>query len=197
MSGVCCKRKPRTWNGWRRRFRCGPSSAQHVQRVGLVRAGGDGSCGQEANRLLGGHADSALLIDESGCPKQGTHSVGVARQWCGQLGKVENCQVGVFAALSRGTGVTLIDERLFLPEAWTNDPARCQAAGSNFSITHGTASAADARSRTISGKGGSHQPARSGRSGSPRTRSRVSGRSSSGSQRCRGSVAPSHCAFRR
>ena len=84
---------------------------------------------QEANRLLGGHADSALPIDESGCPKQGTHSVGVARQWCGQLGKVENCQVGVFAALSRGTGVTLIDERLFLPEAWTNDPARCQAAG--------------------------------------------------------------------
>ena len=55
--------------------------------------------------------------------------MGVARQWCGQLGKVENCQVGVFAALSRGTGVTLIDERLFLPEAWTNDPARCQAAG--------------------------------------------------------------------
>ena len=84
---------------------------------------------QEANRPLGGHADSALLIDESGCPKKGTHSVGVARQWCGQLGKVENCQVGVFAALSRGTGVTLIDERLFLPEAWTNDPARCQAAG--------------------------------------------------------------------
>jgi SRSO17 transposase len=84
---------------------------------------------QEANRLLGGHADSALLIDESVCPKKGTHSVGVARQWCGQLGKVENCQVGVFAALSRGPDVTLIDERLFLPGAWTNDPARCQAAG--------------------------------------------------------------------
>jgi SRSO17 transposase len=84
---------------------------------------------QEANRLLGGHADSALLIDESGVPKKGTQSVGVGRQWCGQLGKVENCQVGVFAALSRGTNVTLIDERLFLPEAWTNDPARCQAAG--------------------------------------------------------------------
>ena len=84
---------------------------------------------QEANRLLGGHADSALLIDESGCPKKGMQSVGVARQWCGQLGKVENCQVGVFAALSRGPDVTLIDERLFLPEAWTNDPARCRAAG--------------------------------------------------------------------
>ncbi|MFZ1642360.1 MAG: IS701 family transposase [Candidatus Contendobacter sp.] len=84
---------------------------------------------QEANRRLGGHADSSLLIDESGCPKKGTQSVGVARQWCGQLGKVENCQVGVFAALSRGTEVTLIDERLLLPEAWTSDPARCQAAG--------------------------------------------------------------------
>ncbi|MBK8535670.1 MAG: transposase [Candidatus Competibacteraceae bacterium] len=79
---------------------------------------------QEANRLLGGHADSALLIDESGCPKKGTHSVGVARQWCGPLGKVENGQVGVFAALSRGTDVTLIDERLFLPEGWTSDEAR-------------------------------------------------------------------------
>jgi SRSO17 transposase len=84
---------------------------------------------QEANRLLGGHADSSLLIDECGCPKKGTQSVGVARQWCGQLGKVENCQVGVFAALSRGPDVTLIDARLFLPETWTNDPVRCQAAG--------------------------------------------------------------------
>ena len=84
---------------------------------------------EDANRLLGGYADSSLLIDESGCPKKGSHSVGVARQWCGQLGKVENGQVGVFAALSRGTGVTLIDGRLFLPEAWTSDPVRCQAAG--------------------------------------------------------------------
>jgi len=84
---------------------------------------------QDAHRLLGGHADSALLIDESGCPKKGTHSVGVARQWCGQLGKVENCQVGVFAALSRGPDATLIDERLFLPEVWARDPARRQAAG--------------------------------------------------------------------
>ena len=84
---------------------------------------------QEANRHLGGHPDSSLIIDESGCPKKGTQSVGVARQWCGQLGKVENCQVGVFAALGRGTEATVIDERLFLPESWTADPKRCQAAG--------------------------------------------------------------------
>jgi SRSO17 transposase len=85
--------------------------------------------GQEANRHLGGHPDSSLIIDESGCPKKGTRSVGVARQWCGQLGTVENCQVGVFAALGRGTEATLINERLFLPQRWTADPARCQAAG--------------------------------------------------------------------
>jgi SRSO17 transposase len=84
---------------------------------------------QDANRLLGGHPDSALLIDESGCPKKGMPSVGVARQWCGPWGKVENGQVGVFAALSRGTEATWIDGRLFLPEDWIGDAARCQAAG--------------------------------------------------------------------
>src|SRR5512143_529296 len=84
---------------------------------------------QEANQHLGGQPDSSLIIDESGCPKKGTQSVGVARQWCGQLGKVENCQVGVFAALGCGAEATLIDERLFLPESWTADPKRCQAAG--------------------------------------------------------------------
>ncbi len=84
---------------------------------------------QDVSRHLGGHPDSSLIIDESGCPKKGKHSVGVARPWCGQLGKVENCPVGVFAALGRGTTATLSDERLFLPERWTNDPERGQAAG--------------------------------------------------------------------
>jgi SRSO17 transposase len=84
---------------------------------------------QDGNRLLGDQADSSSIIDESGFPKKGRHSVGVGRQWCGQMGKVENCQVGVFAALGCGTNATLIDERLFLPEAWTQDPKRCQAAG--------------------------------------------------------------------
>jgi SRSO17 transposase len=83
---------------------------------------------QEANALLGSDEDTSLTLDESGFAKKGRHSAGVTRQWCGQLGKVENCQVGVFAALSRGTDVTLIDGRLFLPEAWTADAARCQAA---------------------------------------------------------------------
>jgi SRSO17 transposase len=84
---------------------------------------------QEANPRLGRQADSSLIIDESGGPKKGQHSVGVGRPWCGPLGKVEHGQVGVFAALGCGAEVTLIDERLFLPERWTDDPKRCEAAG--------------------------------------------------------------------
>ena len=84
---------------------------------------------QAATRHLGGHPESSLIIDERGCPKKGTRSVGVARPGCGQWGTVENCQVGVFAALGRGTEAPLSDERLFVPARWTADPARCQAAG--------------------------------------------------------------------
>jgi SRSO17 transposase len=83
---------------------------------------------QEANQLLGG-VGSYLLLDESGFEKKGEHSVGVARQWNGRLGKVDNCQVGVFAALGRGTRATLIDYRFYLPESWSEDEPRCQKMG--------------------------------------------------------------------
>lgn len=82
-----------------------------------------------ADRHLGGSVDSCLLLDESAFAKKGTKSVGVARQWSGRLGKVDNCQVGVFACLAQGENSTLIDSRLYLPKEWTNDPARCRAAG--------------------------------------------------------------------
>jgi SRSO17 transposase len=61
--------------------------------------------------------------------KKGEKSVGVARQWNGRLGKVDNCQVGVFAALARKDRVTLVDTRLFLPKEWTDDKERCLNAG--------------------------------------------------------------------
>ena len=54
----------------------------------------------DANQQIGGQNDSCLLIDETGLPKKGHESVGVARQYCGQKGKVDNCQVGVFAVLA-------------------------------------------------------------------------------------------------
>ncbi len=83
---------------------------------------------RDADELLGGHYDSALYIDETGIPKKGKMSVGVARQWCGQSGKIDNCQVAVFATLGQGHYSTMIDCRLYLPEAWTKDEARCRKA---------------------------------------------------------------------
>ena len=83
---------------------------------------------QEANLLLGGN-ESCLVLDESGFGKKGYQSVGVARQWNGRLGKIDNCQVGVFAVLGRGKQVALIDYRLYLPKAWCEDLPRCQKLG--------------------------------------------------------------------
>ena len=76
-----------------------------------------------------GRGGTAFLIDESGFAKKGTHSAGVARQWNGRLGKTDNCQVGVFAAITRNQVAALVDAELYLPEDWTNDPDRCEAAG--------------------------------------------------------------------
>lgn len=83
----------------------------------------------DVDAQLGGGEDTMLMIDESGMPKKGTESVGVSRQWCGQVGKVDNCQVAVFAALGCGQRASLVDARLFLPESWVDDPARCEKAG--------------------------------------------------------------------
>ena len=68
-----------------------------------------------------GDPDGVLMFDETGFVKKGKDSVGVARQYCGTLGKVENCQVGVFAGYASRHGYALVDKRLFLPEAWFTD----------------------------------------------------------------------------
>jgi SRSO17 transposase len=74
-------------------------------------------------------ADGVWIVDDTGFAKQGTHSVGVARQYSGTLGKVGNCQLGVFLGYATARGHALVDARLYLPRAWTDDPARCRAAG--------------------------------------------------------------------
>lgn len=83
--------------------------------------------GRDVDELLGGR-DSGLIIDESGFAKKGVKSVGVSRQWNGRLGKTDNCQVGVFAALSDGRRSSLVDMRLYLPKCWVSDPGRCDEA---------------------------------------------------------------------
>ncbi len=81
-----------------------------------------------ADEELGGHEDCALYVDETSFVKKGKASVGVQRQYCGRLGKLENCQVAVFLAQGRGERVAAADFRLFLPEAWAEDARRCAKA---------------------------------------------------------------------
>jgi SRSO17 transposase len=101
---------------------------QHMLTEGCVDWQGFGTqLAMETDALLGG-SKSVLIFDESAFDKKGDSSAGVARQWNGCLGKVDNCQVGVFAALCRGDMASLIDTRLYLPEAWANDPDRCTKA---------------------------------------------------------------------
>jgi SRSO17 transposase len=72
-----------------------------------------------------GDADGVLIVDETGFVKKGEHSAGVGRQYSGTAGRIENCQVGVFLAYASRYGQALIDRRLYLPESWTKDRARC------------------------------------------------------------------------
>src|SRR3954454_9959209 len=65
-----------------------------------------------------------LILDPSGFPKSGGESCGVARQWCGRLGKQDNCQLGVFLAYAAPGGYAPLDRRLYLPRDWADDPAR-------------------------------------------------------------------------
>jgi SRSO17 transposase len=83
---------------------------------------------ENADRLVGG-PDAVLVIDDTALPKKGELSVGVARQYCGQLGKRANCQALVSLALARGEVPIALGLRLFLPEEWTCDPARCAQSG--------------------------------------------------------------------
>lgn len=73
-----------------------------------------------------GTATGVLIIDPSSFPKKGTASCGVQRQWCGRLGKTDNCQVGVFLAYASAKGHALLDRRLYLPESWAKDKKRRQ-----------------------------------------------------------------------
>lgn len=72
---------------------------------------------------------TGVIVDESSHLKKGEKSVGVSRQYAGVVGKVENCQVGVYASMVNDHRAGLVDERLFIPENWINDKLRCRLAG--------------------------------------------------------------------
>ncbi|MFZ5502505.1 MAG: IS701 family transposase [Pseudomonadota bacterium] len=98
---------------------------------------------EQAQRLVAdwlGEAEGVVIVDGSGFPKQGDQSVGVAWQYCGHLGKLANCQQGVFVVYASRQGYAFLDERLYLPEAWftTDYQDRWQACGIPDALTFQT-----------------------------------------------------------
>ncbi len=85
-----------------------------------------------------GETDGVIVFDPSAFPKSGKESVGVARQWCGRLGKVDNCQVGIAMGYASTHGHTLVDMRIYLPKEWTQDRKRCEKAGIPKNIRYRT-----------------------------------------------------------
>jgi SRSO17 transposase len=79
--------------------------------------------------LMGDKENGSLQLDESGFPKQGENSAGVNRQYCGRLGKIENCQVGVFLGYVNDSKRILFDKRLYIPKDWMNDTERKKKCG--------------------------------------------------------------------
>ena len=107
-------------------------SARAVQRfLTEARWSGDTVIGRLQEYLAPrlGNPDAVWVLDGSDFPKQGRKSAGVARQYCGRLGKVANCQAGVFLAYVSPLGRALVDKRLYLPQVWVSENARCAGAG--------------------------------------------------------------------
>ena len=109
-----------------------PASARVMQRFLAESPWDDDTVIGRLQEYLGprlGHPDAVWVLDGSDFPKQGRKSAGVARQYCGRLGKVANCQAGMFLAYVSPLGRALVDKGLYLPESWTSDQDRCEAAG--------------------------------------------------------------------
>src|SRR3982751_3357721 len=118
-------------NGWQLAEHLGDARPWRTQRVLSHVLWDEGAardlCREHAVERLGAR-DAVLVVDETAFVKKGEHSAGVARQYCGTLGEVENCQVGVVLAYGSREGHAPIDRRLHLPEAWAADTERRRAA---------------------------------------------------------------------
>ncbi|HEY1375454.1 MAG TPA: IS701 family transposase, partial [Gemmataceae bacterium] len=119
-------------NGWQLAEHLGDPTPDGVQHL-LARADWDADAVRDD--LLGyvaehlGHPGGVLVVDETGFLKKGAKSCGVARQYSGTAGRIENCQVGVFLGYATRRGRALLDRALYLPKEWAEDAARRRAAG--------------------------------------------------------------------
>ncbi len=119
-------------NGWQLAEALGERSPDGVQRL-LRTARWDADAVRDDLRAYVvehlGDAEAVLVIDETGFLKKGSKSVGVARQYSGTAGRIENCQIGVFLAYASPRGHAFLDRALYLPKNWAEDAARWEAAG--------------------------------------------------------------------
>jgi SRSO17 transposase len=119
-------------NSWQVAEVCGESTPYGFQYL-LSRADWDADAVRDELRTYSmqhlGDPHGVLVLDETGFLKKGRHSAGVARQYSGTVGKVDNCQIGVFLSSASPLGQVLLDRELYLPQAWTGDWQRCRQAG--------------------------------------------------------------------
>jgi SRSO17 transposase len=119
-------------NGWTLAEDAGETSPDGMQRL---LTGSDWDAHRVRDDLRGyvverlGDRGAVLVVDETGFLKKGTRSAGVARQYSGTAGRIENCQVGVFLGYAAPGGRTFLDRELYLPKVWTEDRSRCRDAG--------------------------------------------------------------------
>ena len=119
-------------NSWQLAEAAGDATPHGLQRL-LGRARWDADAVRDDLRTYVaeqlGEPDGVLIVDETGFLKKGTKSAGVARQYSGTAGRIENCQVGVFLAYRSGRGAAFLDRALYLPKAWAEDRTRRREAG--------------------------------------------------------------------
>jgi SRSO17 transposase len=119
-------------NSWQVAEVCGESTPYGFQYL-LSRADWDADAVREELRRYViqhlGDSNGVVVLDETGFLKKGEHSAGVARQYSGTAGKVENCQIGVFLGYASALGHALLDRELYVPKEWTDARARCRQAG--------------------------------------------------------------------
>jgi SRSO17 transposase len=119
-------------NSWQVAEVCGESTPYGFQYL-LSRADWDADAVRDELRTYSmqhlGDPHGVLVLDETGFLKKGHHSAGVARQYSGTVGNVDNCQIGVFLSYASPLGQVLLDRELYLPQEWTDDRERCRQAG--------------------------------------------------------------------
>ena len=127
--------------GWQLAERLGDPGPWRIQAV-LGRGHWDADAARDLVRTYVieklGATDGVLVVDETGFVKKGEHSVGVARQYSGTAGRIENCQIGVFLSYASRRGQALIDRQLYLPQEWATDAARREQARVPDDITFAT-----------------------------------------------------------